>query len=89
MPRIRFTQNIQRHVACPDAEVAGRTVREALDDYFSKNLRARSYVFDEQNAVRKHMNVFVNGRQVTDRIKLSDALEPGDCVDVMQALSGG
>jgi hypothetical protein len=28
MARIVFTAHIQRHVACPEAEAAGRTVRE-------------------------------------------------------------
>ena len=31
MPTIRFTQNIQRHLACPSREVKGATVREALE----------------------------------------------------------
>lgn len=89
MPRIRFTQNIQRHVDCPEATVAGNTLREALDDYFSHNMRAKSYVLDDQNALRKHMNIFINGRQISDRAALTDALRPDDCIDVMQALSGG
>ena len=41
MPVVTFTQNIQRHVWCPPTEVAGGTVREALDAVFSGNPRAR------------------------------------------------
>jgi molybdopterin converting factor small subunit len=89
MPHVVFTQNIQRHVACPDAEAAGGTVREVLDAVFTANPRARGYVLDEQGALRKHMNVFVDGRQIADRVGLSDAVGEGSEVYVMQALSGG
>src|SRR3546814_13809226 len=31
MPRISFTSNLKRHLACPTAEVAGSTVAAALE----------------------------------------------------------
>ncbi|RMF78571.1 MAG: MoaD/ThiS family protein, partial [Planctomycetota bacterium] len=34
MVRVSFTQNIQRHVACPAVEVPARTVRDALEAVF-------------------------------------------------------
>jgi molybdopterin synthase sulfur carrier subunit len=89
MARVSFTQNIQRHVACPAAEVEGRTVREVLDAVFAANPKARGYVLDEQNALRKHMNVFVDGEQIRDREQLSDPVPPGADLYVFQALSGG
>jgi sulfur-carrier protein len=89
MARVVFTQNIMRHVACPPANVPGRTVREVLDALFSDNPRARGYVLDDQAALRRHMAVFVNGTAVVDRIKLSDPVPEGGEVYVMQALSGG
>ena len=89
MPRVTFTDNIQRHVACPPCESAGATVREVLDGVFANNLAARGYVLDERGAVRKHMNIFVNGTAIEDREQLSDAVPPNGEVFVMQALSGG
>lgn len=89
MARVVFTANIQRHVACPPAEVAGRTVREVLDAVFAGNERARGYVLDEQGALRKHMLVFIDGAQIADRDGLSDLVPTGAEVFVMQALSGG
>lgn len=89
MPRVTFTQNIQRHVACPPMDVGGRTVREALEGVFARNERARGYVLDERGAVRTHMVIFVNGRQIKDREGLSDEVPPDGDVYVMQALSGG
>jgi hypothetical protein len=89
MARVTFTQNIQRHVECPPRDIAGETVREILAGYFRENPRAEGYVLDEQGALRKHMMVFVDGRQIEDRTKLSDAVSENAEVAVMQALSGG
>lgn len=89
MPTIRFTDNIQRHVSCPTRQVEGATVHAALDCYFADNPRARGYALDDQGRLRQHMAVFVDGRQVQDRDRLSDAIAPGAVIDVVQALSGG
>lgn len=89
MVSVVFTENIQRHVACPPARVQGATVGEVLDRVFETNGRARGYVLDEQGAVRKHMVVFVNGIPIRDRLTLSDTVSDGSEVYVMQALSGG
>lgn len=89
MPVVHFTTNLQRHVACPAIEVGGTSVGEVLAAVFETNPRARGYVLDEHGALRKHMNVFVDGRQVGDRNTLSDPVEPDSEIWVMQALSGG
>lgn len=89
MPTVRFTQNIQRHVACPDRDVGGTTVREALEAYFRGNGRARGYVLDDQGSLRRHMAIFVNGRQIQDPVQLSDAVPADAAIDVIQSLSGG
>lgn len=89
MPRVVFTENLQRHVTCPPAVVEGKTVRAVLDAVFATNEIARGYVLDEHGAVRKHMIVFVNGAMIRDRNCLSDPVSDGDEVYVMQALSGG
>ncbi len=89
MARVVFTQNLQRHVACPPSDVTGATVRAVLDAVFAGNERARGYVLDEHGALRKHMIVFVNGAQVRDRDGLADPVPPDGEVYVLQALSGG
>ena len=89
MPRLSFTRNLERHVACPALAVSGATVREALEAYFERHPAVRGYVLDDQGAVRKHMVLFVNGGQIDDREKLSDPVQPADEIHVMQALSGG
>jgi sulfur-carrier protein len=84
-----FTPNLARHVDAPTVEVGGDTVRQVLDQVFAANQRLRGYIVDDQGALRHHMVVFVNGRQVRDRVQLSDPVPPGGEVYVMQALSGG
>ena len=89
MAKIVFTANVQRHVACPEAEAAGRTVREVLENAFADNPEARGYVLDDQSALRKHMAVFVDGKRIRDRVGLSDAVTETSTIHVFQALSGG
>ena len=89
MPTVRFTQNIQRHLSCPTLEVAGGTVRAALDSYFALHTRPRGYVLDDQDRLRQHMAIFIDGNQIEDRDQLSDPVSPGAMIDVVQALSGG
>lgn len=86
---LHFTQNLARHLTCPEAAVAGGTLREALDEYFVSNPGARNYVLDDQGAVRKHVVMFVNQEPIRDRVGLSDAIDEGDEIFVIQALSGG
>ncbi|MDX2287607.1 MAG: MoaD/ThiS family protein [Hyphomicrobiaceae bacterium] len=89
MPRVAFTQNIQRHVDCPETVVSGATVREVLDALFAANPRARGYVLDDQGGLRRHMTIFLGGRLIVDRSGLSDPVGEDDTLYIFQALSGG
>jgi sulfur-carrier protein len=89
MARVVFTPNLARHIDCAPQEVAGATVRAVLDAVFADNARARSYVLDDQGALRKHMVIFVDGAAVRDRVALADPVSDHSQVYVLQALSGG
>ncbi len=89
MPSVRFTRNIQRHVECPTRDVPGATLGEVLDAYFAANQRARGYVLEDDGRLRKHMAIFIDGQQIEDRDRLSDAVSANAVVDVVQSLSGG
>jgi sulfur-carrier protein len=89
MAKVVFTPNVQRHVACPEAEVPGCTVREVLDNVFAANPQARGYVLDDQSALRRHMTIFVDGRMIRDRAHLADPVHKSSRIYVFQALSGG
>src|SRR5262245_24397224 len=89
MAKIVFTPKIQRHIALPQAEASGRTVRDVLEAVFADHPQARGYVLDDQSALRKHMTIFVDGQIIHDRTRLTDAVSESSTVYVFQALSGG
>ncbi|MDX1514667.1 MAG: MoaD/ThiS family protein [Gammaproteobacteria bacterium] len=89
MPSVSFTPNLRRHVDCPTLTVSGETLSDALEQVFEANPRLRSYVLDDQGALRKHMVIFVDGAPARDRARLSDAVRGDSEIFVMQALSGG
>jgi molybdopterin converting factor small subunit len=89
MPLVRFTANLQRHILCPSREVDGTTVAEALRSVFVDCPRLRGYIVDEHDALRRHMMVFVDGRQISDREGLSDPVQATSEIFIAQALSGG
>jgi hypothetical protein len=64
-------------------------VAEVLSAAFAGNEQARGYVVDERGALRRHMNVFIDGTPIGDRDTLTDRVPDGAEVYVMQALSGG
>lgn len=89
MARVVFADVLQRHVACPPGEARGQTVREVLDAIFASRERARGYILDEQGALRKHMIIFIDGKLIRDRARLSDLVSENAEIYVLQSLSGG
>ena len=90
MAEIKFTNALKRFY--PDlksfqSEV--NIVSEVIRIVDGKYPGIKSYIVDEQGRLRKHVNIFVDGRMIEDRENLSDTLEPGSEVYIMQALSGG
>jgi hypothetical protein len=89
MPQVSFTQNLAQHIDAPSRRVDGTTVAEALDAVFKDNPKLRGYVLDDQDRLRKHVVVFVDGEMIRDRLRLSDPVGADSDLFVMQALSGG
>lgn len=89
MAQIHFTQNLTRHVDCPSQELDASTVAELLQRYFDARPDVRGFILDDQGQVRRHVKVIVDGRNLRDRSKQSDALNENSEVYVFQALSGG
>ena len=89
MARVVFTSNLQRHLDCPTQEAAGTTVRDVMNNVFAGAPKLRGYILDDQDQLRTHIHIFVDGELIVDRIKLSDAVRDSSEIYVMQALSGG
>jgi molybdopterin converting factor small subunit len=68
------------------AEARGATLGAALSDLEHQYPGIRFRVVDEQDRIRRHIRIFVNGEQARD---LSQPLNAADEVIIVQALSGG
>ena len=68
------------------AEASGATLAEMLDDLDRRYNGIRFRMVDEQERIRRHIRIFVNGDQASD---LSQPIKAGDEVVIVQALSGG
>lgn len=89
MPSVIFTDNLKRHIQCPAEKVDGETVKQALDQVFLKNNQLRTYVLDDQDRLRKHMVIAVDGVMVHDTEVLDKSIKADSEIIVLQALSGG
>jgi molybdopterin converting factor small subunit len=69
-----------------EVEAAGATISELLEDLNRSYPGIRFRMIDEQDSIRPHMKIFVNGEQV---FGLKVPLKSADEVHFLQALSGG
>jgi sulfur-carrier protein len=68
-----------------DHRLDGATVVELLLELEAAEPALQGWILDERGAVRRHINVFVNG----DYGQEETAVGAGDRVDVLPAISGG
>ena len=66
-------------------EVQAATVDELMDELDARWPGMRDRICNSTPAIRRHMNVFVDG----ERSKLSTPLRPGADVFIFTAMSGG
>ena len=69
-----------------ETEASGTTLAAVLTDLDHAYPGIRFRMIDEQDRIRRHIRIFVNGDQVRD---LAQPLGPADEVIIVQALSGG
>jgi molybdopterin converting factor small subunit len=69
-----------------EVEVRGATLAAVLDELDHRYAGIRFRMIDEQDRIRPHIRLFVNGEQVHD---LSQPLGAKDELVIVQALSGG
>ena len=86
---VDFTPNLRRHLELVACEVQGDTLRAVLHVLTARTPALRGYLQDDQDALRQHVNIFVDGTLAHDRRGLSDAVRTDSKVYIVQALSGG
>jgi molybdopterin converting factor small subunit len=65
--------------------IEGDSVAALLHELEREHPATSGWILDESGAVRRHINVFVNG----ELGELETSVAPDDKVDVLPALSGG
>jgi molybdopterin converting factor small subunit len=90
MPTVKFTYALKRFFpALKDTPAEGSTLVEVLREMESSYPGVRSYILDEQDNLRQHVNIFIDGVLIRDRQRLSDPFSENSEIYIMQALSGG
>jgi sulfur-carrier protein len=77
---------LRSYTGAREVEALGPTVGAALVDLDRRYPGIRFRMVDEQDRLRPHVRLFVNGDQEHD---LARPLQPGDEIQILQALSGG
>ena len=72
-----------------DLEVEAATVADVVQGLEQIAPGFAFYVCDERGRLRTHVNIFVGGDRICDRIHLTDRVDGTSQVSIIQALSGG
>jgi len=84
--RVLIPSSLQSYTRVSRVEAVGSTLGEVLADLERQFPGMRFRMVDEQDRLRPHMRVFVNGLALHE---LTHPLQPGCDVNIVQALSGG
>ena len=90
MPTIKFTYALKKFFPkLKDTPAVGKTLAEIFKEIETNYPGLRSYVLDERGSLRRHVNIFIDGKMINDRNRLTDAFSASSEIYIMQALSGG
>ncbi len=84
--KVLIPSALRSYVEQSRVEASGATLAELVSDLERYYPGLRFRMIDEQDQVRPHIRIFVNGAEVND---LSAVLQTSDSVHIVQALSGG
>ena len=84
--KVLIPSSLRSYTERGQTEASGATLAALLVDLESQYPGIRFRIIDEQDHVRRHIRIFVNGEQARD---LSLPLHATDEVIIVQALSGG
>ena len=77
---------LRSYTRAREIDADGGSVAEVLCELDRRYPGFKFRMVDEQERIRPHMRLFVNGEQVFD---LTRSLKPTDAIYIVQALSGG
>jgi len=86
MTKVLIASPLRSYTGADEVEANGNTLGALLADLDARYPGIRFRMIDEQDRVRRHMRIFINGEPVKE---LSHGIRTGDDVCIVQALSGG
>jgi molybdopterin synthase sulfur carrier subunit len=84
--KVLIASPLRPYTDADEVQAVGATLGELLKDLDARYPGIRFRMIDEQDQVRRHMRIFINGEPVKD---LAHSIRPSDEVCIVQALSGG
>lgn len=84
--KVLIPSALRSYTEASEAEASGATIAALLTDLEQQYPGIRFRIIDEQDRIRRHIRIFVNGEQVRD---LAHRINGTDEVIIVQALSGG
>lgn len=90
MPVIKFTNALKRFFpSLTEVPANASTLKDVFEEVEANYPGMKNYLLDEQGHLRKHVNIFIDGSMISDRVALSDTFKENSEIYVIQALSGG
>jgi molybdopterin converting factor small subunit len=84
--KVHIPSQLRSYTGTSLVEAAGATLDGALRDLDSRYPGLRFRIINEQDHVREHIRIFVNGEQL---FNIASPVRPQDEIIIVGALSGG
>ena len=90
MAQVRIPTPLRKYTGGAEAvQAEGATVAAIVADLDKRHPGIRDRICDESGAVRRFVNIFVNGEDIRFLQNLDTAVKAGDEVSVVPAIAGG
>ena len=90
MIKVEFTYALKRFFPnLISLEIEAMDLQNLITGLESRYPGMKGYLLEDYGGLRKHVNIFINGKMINDKKSLSDPIKTGDQIFIMQALSGG
>jgi len=89
MAHVTLTANLQKYYPKQTCEIEGSTLLEVLQNMEQVRPHFMSYLIDDRQHIRAHVNVFLDSELLQDKTNLDVQVLKNTKIHFMQALSGG
>jgi molybdopterin synthase sulfur carrier subunit len=90
MVQVRIPTPLRKYTGGAEAvQAEGTTVAALVADLDKRHPGIRERICDDSGAVRRFVNIFVNGEDIRFLQNLDTAVKAGDEVSVVPAIAGG